>query len=363
MKSLGKRKLHRKGKLASTPAGGKHNTFRPFLHGFTLVELLVVITIIAILIALLLPAVQAAREAARNMQCQNNLKQITLAAHNFHASHGHLPSGGWGYKWAPHPDRGYGKDQTGGWFYSLLPFLEQEALASLGQGVGAKNDTSAILLEANKQRLQTPLSVHYCPTRRAATVYPVNPQLPYVKQPILCLPLDVGSRSDYAANGGEKYNSPTPTPNWGPGPDNLAEGETVYSFPKPIEWTGIVFPRHLYTFRDVKDGLAYTYMYGEKYVNPDVYYTGTSYGDDQGPFIADDRDTLRVAERFTVYYHPAQDTPGVDNTFGFGSAHATGLNMSFCDGTVRKINYTVSEAIHRALCNRCDDRGVEAGVF
>ena len=53
-------------------------------RGFTLIELLVVIAIIAVLIALLLPAVQAAREAARRTQCRNNLKQMGLAAHNYH---------------------------------------------------------------------------------------------------------------------------------------------------------------------------------------------------------------------------------------------------------------------------------------
>lgn len=64
-------------------------------RGFTLVELLVVIAIIGILIGLLLPAVQAAREAARRMQCTNNLKQLALAAHNYHDINNNLPNDGY----------------------------------------------------------------------------------------------------------------------------------------------------------------------------------------------------------------------------------------------------------------------------
>ena len=62
-------------------------------RGFTLIELLVVIAIIAVLIALLLPAVQAAREAARRAQCVNNLKQLGLAAQNYHDINGAFPAG------------------------------------------------------------------------------------------------------------------------------------------------------------------------------------------------------------------------------------------------------------------------------
>ena len=90
---------------------------------FTLVELLVVIAIIGILIALLLPAVQAAREAARRMQCTNNLKQIGLALHNYHASHDSLPYGS-----GSCCDRRHREAWGGIWPAMILPYLEQKPL-------------------------------------------------------------------------------------------------------------------------------------------------------------------------------------------------------------------------------------------
>src|SRR5262245_35403831 len=100
--------------------------------GFTLVELLVVIAIIGVLVALLLPAVQAARESGRRAECMNNLKQLGLAMHSFHSAHNAFPSNGYGTQWMPHPDRGYGLEQTGGWMYSLLPYVEMQSLHDLG---------------------------------------------------------------------------------------------------------------------------------------------------------------------------------------------------------------------------------------
>jgi len=98
-------------------------------HGFTLVELLVVIAIIGVMVGLLLPAVQAAREAARRMSCQNNLKQMGLALHNYHDTHRVFPPGVVNPR-DPNPNgaNGSGVPAMGAnWAAFILPYLEQQA--------------------------------------------------------------------------------------------------------------------------------------------------------------------------------------------------------------------------------------------
>lgn len=104
--------------MRSTRVAGKHP------KGFTLVELLVVIAIIGILVALLLPAIQAAREAARRAQCQNNLKQITLALLNYHDSAKEFPRGAY-----TADNKSDFADEDGlGWATKILPQLEEQAV-------------------------------------------------------------------------------------------------------------------------------------------------------------------------------------------------------------------------------------------
>lgn len=120
--------------------------------GFTLVELLVVIAIIAILVGLLLPAVQAVRESSRRMQCQNNLRQIGIALHNYHAAFRKLPPGGLQVR----PQVRRGKQLA--WSAFLLPYLEQSAAYE------QINFDYAFDHPVNEQAAAVPIETYLCPS-------------------------------------------------------------------------------------------------------------------------------------------------------------------------------------------------------
>jgi prepilin-type N-terminal cleavage/methylation domain-containing protein len=326
------------------------------VRGFTLVELLVVITIIAILIALLLPAVQAAREAARRLQCSNNLKQISLGFLNHEQVHKIFPTGGWSHLMVGDPDRGFNKRQPGAWEYNILPFIEQQALHDMGMGL-----TGTAQANVNTRRIMTPLTVMNCPTRRNTTVFTVYPPN-YNRgsnQIYLCNPVTLVARTDYAACAGDTditnaWNQQVPYAS-GDIPPSLGG----YSWNPANQFlTGISFQRSEIKMSDVLDGTSNTYMVGEKYENPDYYFTGQDPADDQNMFVGWDNDDHR-----STYsgFPPMQDQPGnsVWSQGSFGSAHTTGFQMAFGDGSVRFINYSIAPTTHGYLGNRRDGQTID----
>jgi prepilin-type N-terminal cleavage/methylation domain-containing protein len=168
-------------------------------NGFTLVELLVVIAIIGILVAILLPAIQAARESGRRLECANHVKQLALAMQCYMDAKKHFPSNGFGTGYSAHPDRGIDAEQTGSFFFSLLPFMEDKEALTTGKGAGFWNDWDSQLLDGNKSRNSMPKGIYYCPSRRTAKNYPL------VRLPLICSWATEGCRTDYAGNAGEMY--------------------------------------------------------------------------------------------------------------------------------------------------------------
>jgi prepilin-type N-terminal cleavage/methylation domain-containing protein/prepilin-type processing-associated H-X9-DG protein len=135
--------------------------------GFTLVELLVVIAIIGVLVALLLPAVQAARESARRTQCINNMRQLTLAVHNFHDVNQVFPASQ--DQWINSKGATIGCS----WLTRILPFIEQQSVYQLYNFDAAWDDANT---NAKPQTgvICTKIKGFLCPTAPAQNIRPVN---------------------------------------------------------------------------------------------------------------------------------------------------------------------------------------------
>jgi prepilin-type N-terminal cleavage/methylation domain-containing protein len=329
--------------------------------GFTLIELLVVITIIGILIALLLPAVQAAREAARRMQCANNVKQLALAALSHESAITFFPTGGWNKQWLGHPDRGFDKRQPGGWIYNILPFIEQQALHDLGT-----SGSGMTIEDANAKRIITPLPIMNCPSRRAAALCRFYPHVETQFRLVNGLITQV-ARSDYAMNAGDyaQWHKASPS--------DLTKGDDQFDWDDMAQQTGISHQRSQVAMSAVRDGTSNTFLVGEKYINCEHYTDGKDSGDNTTMYCGGDFELLRWTGMNGAVYDtdhrdnlPRQDRSVIgegDSAQWFGSAHASGFNMSFCDSSVHTINYSIDGEVYRRLGNREDGLPIDSSQF
>jgi prepilin-type N-terminal cleavage/methylation domain-containing protein/prepilin-type processing-associated H-X9-DG protein len=340
-------------------------------RGFTLIELLVVIAIIAVLIGLLLPAVQKVREAANRVKCQNNLKQLGLAVHNYHDTYNWVPPGGWlgdrsGSDWS---------DDRGSWLVFTLPFMEQSGLYNQIPRIyfdlnatGSAGSPSRPLDHVNPVGLAaTPIGSNDAYGRPGLGILPVK--LPYGRCPSDDWTIDDPHYSNYMGctgsqcSGGPCGVAPDTDPyllycdpsnnglgNWGyvasPWHGNSFDATDIRGM---FNRLGVVM-----TFANVPDGLSNTIMLGECTIgqNDQLRFNYGWYGYNGGNNIASTTMPINYATdpNNTGWSGVAYDgscTNWQTNVWnwnlslGFKSKHMGGANFCLADGSVRYISQDI----------------------
>ncbi len=329
--------------------------------GFTLIELLVVIAIIAVLISLLLPAVQSAREAARRAQCVNNLKQIGLACHNYADSNQVLPPG--------HRTSVFGTFQT-----FILPYIEQANLANnynyLGRYWNPGQTSGGGSGVGNSLRYG---SVFNLTVTRS------------IVSSLLCPSDDIKPSNLAIYNGVTWHNY---TCNFGNGDiyqslGTVPGGYAVGVYPD-APWMGAPFSdsdstQSFYPSRgrvaswaNISDGTSNTLLAGEVIKgqgndlrgftrSADAVSTSTYLPPNSS--LPDVQNTAGYCD-FNVKNPPCRAaTTAFPPTYGWRSKHPGGVNMVFCDGSVRFIKNTVNIFTWRALGTAQGGEVISADAF
>ncbi|MGL4943392.1 MAG: DUF1559 domain-containing protein [Thermoguttaceae bacterium] len=321
-------------------------------HGFTLVELLVVIAIIGVLIGLLLPAVQAAREAARRMQCQNNLKQIGIALHNYHDIAQSLPSG-WnniGFCWNG----------------AILPYIERQNIFDTlifeetgdktvypyGAGNWRPTDTTydPALQPPNAKACATIISTYVCPN--FPNSLQVNNQ--YIVGRVQNSYL--GSSGWWSATDAESHLAPV-------GLTSIKD--EVISHQRPRQ-NGLLFGFSNVKFTSIDNGLSNTIAVGE--VAGDSSFGNNGNANDHWYIGSDQIDPCNTSDpssgggEFSEVcgsgFTPL-NTRWKDPTYdmrlmqlSFGSYHPNGANFVRADGSVFIVNDSIDLGVYRKMFSR-----------
>ncbi|MDY3560546.1 DUF1559 domain-containing protein [Gemmata sp. JC673] len=313
-------------------------------RGFTLIELLVVIAIIAILIGLLLPAVQKVREAAARMKCQNNLKQLALACHNYHDQNGKLP-----------PGRKVDVYNAFTWSLYTLPFIEQTAkhagfAPALGDtGSVHQQSIAAGTAAVTQVSLEAAVSSWLCPSDSYTPVGEAGGGWARARGNYAAC---VGAGSIY----GTQLNSATP---FGPGYFAVNAGQRANDFRQTIQ--------------GASDGSSNTLFLSER-ISTTVTGWGGNPGDitlgnmGAGLFSTLNQPNTTVADllrgngdgdsqvcpqsRGDTAYKPPCAWSGSTQTNSYASAfskHTGGVNVALGDGSVRFVSNSVDITTWRGL--------------